>query len=78
MFEALKARRSLSPEHKALLETKQLAGEYEPGALVALLAPIAVYDQSCLPDPLIVAAGRPSNSFTRTWKVSTTVNARFS
>jgi len=45
MFEALKVRRSLSPEQKALLETKQLAGEYEPGALVALLKPIAEYDR---------------------------------
>jgi len=45
MFEALKARRSLSPEQRSLLETKQLAGEYEPGALVALLRPIAEYDR---------------------------------
>lgn len=45
MFEALKARRSLSPEQLALLETKQLAGEYEPGALIALLRPIAEYDR---------------------------------
>lgn len=45
MFEALKARRSLSPEQVALLETKQLSGEYEPGALVALLRPIAEYDR---------------------------------
>jgi len=45
MFEALKARRSLSPKQRRLLETKQLAGEYEPGALVALLKPIAEYDR---------------------------------
>lgn len=45
MFQALKARKSLSPEQRALLETKQLAGEYEPGALIALLRPIAEYDR---------------------------------
>jgi len=45
MFKALKARKSLSPEQRALLETKQLAGEYEPGALIALLRPIAEYDR---------------------------------
>ena len=45
MFEALKVRRSLSPEQRTLLETKQLSGEYEPGALVALLKPIAEYDR---------------------------------
>lgn len=45
MFEALKALRSLSPEQKALLETKQLAGEYEPARLIELLRPIAAYDR---------------------------------
>ena len=45
MFQALKAHRSLSPEQKALLESKQVAGEYEPGALIALLRPIAEYDR---------------------------------
>ena len=43
MFEALKAFKSLSPEQKALLETKQVSGEFEPGALIGLLRPIAEY-----------------------------------
>ena len=30
MFEALKTLRSLSPEQKALLESKRLEGEYAP------------------------------------------------
>lgn len=45
MFEALKALRSLSAEQKALLQAKQLSGEYEPGALIALLRPIAAFDR---------------------------------
>ncbi|MBK8595950.1 MAG: hypothetical protein IPN83_10250 [Holophagales bacterium] len=45
MFEALKAFKSLSPEQKALLETKQVSGEFEPGALIGLLRPIAEYDR---------------------------------
>lgn len=45
MFEALKALRSLTPEQKALLEAKQLAGEYEPARLIELLRPIAAYDR---------------------------------
>ena len=45
MFQALKAHRSLSPEQKALLKTKQLAGEFEPSALIALLRPLAEYDR---------------------------------
>jgi len=45
MFEALKALKSLSPEQKSLLETKQLSGEFEPGALIELLRPIANYDR---------------------------------
>lgn len=45
MFKALKAFRSLSPEQKALLETKQISGEYEPRGLIDLLRPIAEYDR---------------------------------
>ncbi len=45
MFKALKAFRSLSPEQKALLETKQVSGEYEPRSLIDLLRPIAEYDR---------------------------------
>jgi hypothetical protein len=45
MFEALKAFRSLSPEQKTLLETKQISGEYEPRSLIELLKPIAEYDR---------------------------------
>lgn len=45
MFKALKAFRSLSPEQKALLETKQVSGEYEPGSLIDLLRPLAEYDR---------------------------------
>jgi hypothetical protein len=45
MFQALKAFRSLSPEQKALLETKQVSGEYEPRSLIELLRPIAEYDR---------------------------------
>lgn len=45
MFKALKAFRSLSPEQKALLETKQISGEYEPRSLIELLRPIAEYDR---------------------------------
>lgn len=45
MFKALKAFRSLSPEQKALLETKQVSGEYEPRGLIDLLRPIAEYDR---------------------------------
>ncbi|HYN43795.1 MAG TPA: hypothetical protein VE129_18600 [Thermoanaerobaculia bacterium] len=45
MFKALKAFRSLSPEQKALLETKQVSGEYEPRGLIELLRPIAEYDR---------------------------------
>jgi hypothetical protein len=44
MFKALKAFRSLSPEQKALLEKKQISGEYEPRSLIELLRPIAEYD----------------------------------
>ena len=44
MLEALKALRSLSPEQQALLRTKQLSGEYEPGALIDLLRPVAAFD----------------------------------
>ncbi len=45
MLKALGALRSLTPEQKALLETKQVSGEYEPSALVAMLKPIAEYDR---------------------------------
>ena len=45
MFQALKAFRSLSPEQKTLLETKQVSGEYEPRGLIDLLRPIAEYDR---------------------------------
>lgn len=45
MFKALKTFRSLSPERKALLETKQVSGEYEPRSLIELLKPIAEYDR---------------------------------
>jgi len=45
MFKALKAFRSLSPEQKALLETKKVSGEYEPRGLIDLLRPIAEYDR---------------------------------
>ncbi len=45
MFKALKAFRSLSPEQKTLLETKQISGEYEPRGLIDLLRPIAEYDR---------------------------------
>jgi hypothetical protein len=45
MFKALKTFRSLSPEQKALLETKQVSGEYEPRSLIELLRPIAEYDR---------------------------------
>ncbi len=45
MFQALKAFRSLSPDQKALLETKQVSGEYEPRSLIELLRPIAEYDR---------------------------------
>jgi hypothetical protein len=45
MFEALKTLRSLSPEQKALLESKRLEGEYAPAALIELLKPIARYDR---------------------------------
>lgn len=45
MFKALKTFRSLSPEQKALLETKQVSGEYEPRSLIDLLRPIAEYDR---------------------------------
>ena len=45
MFKALKAFRSLSPEQKALLETKQVSGEFEPRSLIDLLRPIAEYDR---------------------------------
>jgi hypothetical protein len=45
MFQALKAFRSLSPEQKALLETKQISGEFEPRSLIELLRPVAEYDR---------------------------------
>ena len=45
MFDALKAFRSLSPEQKALLETKKVSGEFEPRSLIDLLRPIAEYDR---------------------------------
>jgi hypothetical protein len=45
MFQALKAFRSLSPDQKALLEAKQLSGEFEPRRLIDLLRPIAAYDR---------------------------------
>lgn len=45
MFKALEAFRSLSPEQKALLEKKQVSGEYEPRSLIDLLRPLAEYDR---------------------------------
>jgi hypothetical protein len=45
MFQALKAFRSLSPDQKALLEAKQLSGEFEPRSLIDLLQPVAAYDR---------------------------------
>lgn len=45
MFEALKAFKSLSPEQKALLQTKQVSGEYEPRSLIEFLKPVAEYDR---------------------------------
>ena len=45
MLQALKAVRSLSPDQKALLEKKQLAGEFEPRSLIDLLRPIAACDR---------------------------------
>jgi hypothetical protein len=61
MFQALKAFRSLSPDQKVLLETKQLSGEFEPRRLIDLLRPIATYDR--LSDKARMPMGCSSGAF---------------